>query len=165
MATFLHRTTKQLAPDNGTGDLGAAWIRNPDLSAVDGVASLYWIIEGDTVRPATGGEIAAIDAQAAIDAANAASALLAAQRAAASDAIASLREESYMIDRATLLLMLSEINLLRATFATLKSGTANAGTFAAFKTVVSGLNSNTQRTIQQLRTAVRNNIESGSADS
>ena len=70
-----------------------------------------------------------------------------------------------MIDRAFALVVLSEINLLRATFAALKSGTANAGTYAAFRTMVSGLNSNTPRTIQQLRAAISTNIDNGSADS
>ena len=48
MATFLHRTTKQLAPDDGTGDLGPSYIRNPDLSAVALEPVKYWVIAGDT---------------------------------------------------------------------------------------------------------------------
>lgn len=62
MATFLHRTTRQLTPDDGTGDLGSDYIRNPDLSLVAAEPTKYWVIEGDTIRPATQFERDAIDA-------------------------------------------------------------------------------------------------------
>lgn len=165
MATFLHRTTKVIESDNGTGDLGANYIRNPDLSAVVGQPVKYWIIEGDAVRPAVGAEIAAADAQAATDAAAAATALLTSQRAYAVTALANLREESHLIDRATLLLLLREINLLRATFNTLKLGLTTVSTFQGLNILGGNLNSNTQRTAQQLRAAVTNSINDGSADS
>lgn len=165
MATFLHRTTKQLSPDNGTGDLGANYIRNPDLSLVVGQPVKYWIIEGDAVRLATAQEQATADANEATANANAAIALLTNQRAYAVTALANLREESYLIDRATLLLMLREINLLRATFNTLKLGLTTVSTFQGLNILGGNLNSNTQRTAQQLRAAVTNSINDGSADS
>ena len=72
----LHRTTKELRrsvnePDYQLED----WIHGPDLSAVAGYDSRYWVISGDTVSLATGAieaevlaeakaaKIAAIDAK------------------------------------------------------------------------------------------------------
>lgn len=62
MATFLHRTTKQLVPDDGTGNLGPDYIRNPDLSAVIGIPASRWVIDGDNVVPPSEAEQAVFDA-------------------------------------------------------------------------------------------------------
>lgn len=62
MARYLDRTTKQWVyphPDYGSVE-GA--IRNPDLSAVDGVPQARWIVEGDVVRAPNSEETAAFDA-------------------------------------------------------------------------------------------------------
>ena len=60
----LHRTTKELRrsvnePDYQLED----WIHGPDLSAVAGYDSRYWVISGDTVSLATGDALAAIEAE------------------------------------------------------------------------------------------------------
>lgn len=50
MADVLHRTTKQLLLSVNTPDYSTAdWIRNPDLSAVSAVPTIYWKITGDVV--------------------------------------------------------------------------------------------------------------------
>jgi hypothetical protein len=46
----------------------ADWIINPDLTAVDGQPSIYWLISGDTVSLADAGQRFAIDAELAADA-------------------------------------------------------------------------------------------------
>ena len=64
MATVLNRTTKQLIPSANTPDYPVAdWIINPDLSAVEGFASVYWVITGDIVTLMTQGERDAVDAE------------------------------------------------------------------------------------------------------
>jgi hypothetical protein len=70
-----------------------------------------------------------------------------------------------MVVRALALVTMDEINLIRATLAQLKTGTAGAGTFAAFKGVVAGLNSNTPRTKTMVRNAIDAKINAGDADS
>jgi len=69
-----------------------------------------------------------------------------------------------MVVRALALVTMDEINLIRATLAQLKTGTAGAGTFAAFKGVVAGLNSNTPRTKTMVRNAIDAKINAGDAD-
>ena len=63
MARYLHKASKQWHyPAVDTGDCGPDYIRNPDLSAVDGVPQHRWIVEGDSVRAPTTEETAAFDA-------------------------------------------------------------------------------------------------------
>jgi hypothetical protein len=72
MGSILHRTTKELRTGisamstltDGTPRYNpAVYVRNPDLSAVEGVPNHYWVIESDdSVREADVGEKAAIDA-------------------------------------------------------------------------------------------------------
>lgn len=59
MARFLHKTTKQWHDDDGTGDLGPDYLRNPDLSAVAGVPQSRWVVDGDAVRAPNEQELAA----------------------------------------------------------------------------------------------------------
>lgn len=165
MATFLHRTTKQLAPDDGTGDLGPAYIRNPDLSLVVAEPVKYWVIEGDTVRVATVGERVTIDAQIAADEAAAAIALRTAQRDAAIAALNAVRDEAMMSLRAAAEVIRSEFNKQKAWNADTKTKVASAGTFAAFKTAWATLNNTSQITKPQMRTAIHNEITNGNADS
>lgn len=50
MATVLNRVTKQLIRSVNTPDYDPLdWIHNPDLSAVSGFDSIYWVITGDVV--------------------------------------------------------------------------------------------------------------------
>lgn len=62
MADVLHRRTRELLRSVNTPDYPAVdWIANPDLSAVAGLPAWQWIIEGDTIRPPTASELAAIE--------------------------------------------------------------------------------------------------------
>lgn len=61
MAAFLNRITKQLRDDDGTGEARPDEIRNPDLSAVAGLPSWQWSIDGDAVRPPTPLELSAYE--------------------------------------------------------------------------------------------------------
>ena len=52
MANYLHRTTKQYTTSVSPNDLQEPevnYVVNPDLSAVEGFPSIYWIITGDVV--------------------------------------------------------------------------------------------------------------------
>ena len=71
MANVLNRTTGLTAPYTkdirfsvNTPEFDVAdWIINPDLTAVDGQPSIYWLISGDTVSLADAGQRSAIDAE------------------------------------------------------------------------------------------------------
>lgn len=68
MATVLHRTTKVLKRSVNTPEFPVVdWIRNPDLSAVAGFSSEYWIITGDIVTLMNPGQRNAVDTQEAAD--------------------------------------------------------------------------------------------------
>lgn len=57
MATVLHRTTKQLVKSAHTPNYPSnLWIHNPDLSAVEDVDRVFWVIEDDSVREMTATE-------------------------------------------------------------------------------------------------------------
>lgn len=64
MPDWVHRTTKEYLQSVSTASLQepeANYIQNPDLSAVVGEPSQYWIITGDIVTLATPGEQVLID--------------------------------------------------------------------------------------------------------
>ncbi len=65
MASVFNRTDGRFLPSVHTPDFDVAdWIINPDLSAVAGQPSRYWIIDpalSDTIRLATAGEQTTID--------------------------------------------------------------------------------------------------------
>lgn len=73
MADVLNRATRQFLRSVHTPAYPAeAWIRNPDLSAVEGVPAKYWKISGDTVSAMSQAERDAADAAEAAAAATAA---------------------------------------------------------------------------------------------
>ena len=123
MPNFLHRTTKVYGTSVSYADLAeplANYIEAPDLSAVAGEPTKYWIITGDVITLMSQAEQDAVDA-----------AELVASRDALADEID--RNESYT--RAFALVVLDEINTLRAAH---------------------GLN---DRTPAQLKTALRNKMD------
>ena len=71
MASVLNRTTKQYLASANTADYPPQdWIVNPDLSAVVGFASKYWVIAGDAVSlmgSAARGDVDAAELDAARD--------------------------------------------------------------------------------------------------
>lgn len=100
MATVLNRTTKELIDSANTPDYPLAnWIINPNLSAVSGFASKYWIITGDAVTLMSSAQRAAVDA---------------AELTAARDAIANQIDAINTYGRAFAEIVMDEINILRA---------------------------------------------------
>lgn len=63
MATFLHRITKEIRSDDGTGFAREDEIRNPDLSLVISLPVWQWVIEGNLVRPPTDEELSILELQ------------------------------------------------------------------------------------------------------
>lgn len=100
MANVLHRTTKQYFQSVNTPDYPTIdWIINPDLSAVTGFDSKYWIITGDVVTLMSQAERDAVDA---------------ADLEAARDGIVNILDGTEEILRAFASVMVDEINILRA---------------------------------------------------
>ena len=99
MASVLNRTTKAFRSSANTPDFPVAdWIINPDMSAVTGFGSQYWIITGDVVT---------LMDQAARDAVD----------LVASDAQKDTEAERLQVsgfDRAFAEVVLDEVNILRA---------------------------------------------------
>ena len=100
MSSVLNRITKEFrrsanTPDYPIGD----WIINPDMSAVKGKPSKYWVISGDAV---TLMDRAAMDL------------IYAQEESDALDEIADQLERAKSFDKAFALILLDEINILRA---------------------------------------------------
>lgn len=136
MGNYLHRTTKRyyesVAPDELSEPL-ANYIDEPDLSAVEGVPNIYWIITGDVVTEMNQAEKDAVDA-----------ALLVARRDAAIQAEIDNLES---IIRQLTKLMVSEINILRQQF-NISTAEDTKITNTAF----------TDRTLAQVRTQLRDDL-------
>ena len=65
MGDYLHRTTKQYLQSASPNDLPeplANYIESPDLSAVEGVPNIYWVITGDDVTEMSQAQKDAVDA-------------------------------------------------------------------------------------------------------
>lgn len=63
MANVIHRTTYERRDSVQTTDYPVeTWVRNPDLSAVDGVPMKYWKLTGDVFSEMDQGEKDAVDA-------------------------------------------------------------------------------------------------------
>lgn len=119
--SIVNRTTRQFIPSANLDSYSSSeWIFNPDLSAVTGFDEKYWKISGDVVSLMTQQERDAVDA-----------AETSSMRDRMADTISA--PDTYL--RAFALVVLDEINLLRA----------NAGL--------------PTRTAAQLKTAVRNKMD------
>ena len=142
MASVLNRTTKEYRTSVNTPEFPVAvWIIEPDLSAVAGFANKYWTITGDIVTLMTASQRAAVDA---------------AELSAARDTTASNLDGLENIHRAAMLVILDEVNLHAQRFSTdFKAAVAGAATLAALKTSVSAIPDVPQRSIAQLKTALR----------
>ncbi len=146
MATVLNRVTKEFIESANTVDYPVVdWIINPDLSVVTGFPTKYWSISGDTVSLLNQAGRDAVDA-----------ALLSAQR----DAIASAMDAVEDYARAFALVVLDEINLHAARITSILNAVDNAATLAALKTAVATIPDVPQRTVDQLKTALRNKLGS-----
>lgn len=145
MASVLNRTTKEYLPSVNTPDYPTVdWIINPDVSALAGVPTKYWNISGDTVTEMTQPEKDAVDAA---EQAN----FIAQARQALKDNY----NQSIVSDKAIVLMLLDEINILRAALAEIKAeikpnALTNALTY----------NTDNPRTPAQAKTAYDNKVDS-----
>ena len=120
MANFLHRTTKAYlvsADPNSLPEPIANYIEQPDLSAVTGQPTKYWIITGDIVTLASIGQQVDIDTD---------------EEAARLNSIADELDQTQTILKAFAEVVLDQLNTLRAfhslptaTLAQLKSAVRN----------------------------------------
>ncbi len=102
MSDVLNRTTGQFLKSVHTPDFDVAdWIINPDLTAVAGQPSKYWLIAGDVVSLASAGEQTTIDSD------------LAAATDLASKDSAKTAVDVERVVRALVDLLPSEFNILR----------------------------------------------------
>lgn len=146
MANVLNRSTKEFIVSANTVNYPVAnWIHDPDMSAVDGFPSRYWTITGDTVSLMSQAERDAVDA-----------ALLVANRDALADEIDQV--ESFM--RAFALVLLDEFNDVSATLNSLLTAIDNSTNLNSLKADVAAIADRPIRTAQQLKTAVRNRMDS-----
>lgn len=107
MGDYLHRTTKRFRQSISPNELPeplANYIEDPDLSAVAGVPSIYWIVTGDVISEMAQGEKDTVDA-----------ALLSSARDAEIQAAVDNLES---VLRALTKMIISEINILRQQFNT-----------------------------------------------
>jgi hypothetical protein len=138
MGNYLHRTTKQYLQSWSPNDLPEPitnYIDEPDLSAVVGVPSIYWIITGDVVTEMDQAAKDAVDAQ-----------LLSDSRDAEIQAEIDNLEG---VMRQLTKLIVDELNILRQQFNTTtgESGQLSDTAFA-------------DRTLAQVRTQLRNDLGS-----
>ena len=146
MASALNRTTKQYLTSVNTPDYPVAdWIIDPDLSAVVGFPSIYWVITGDVVTLMTQVERDAVDAT-----------ILEASR----DALISEIDNVEDILRAFANVLLDELNAHATKMAEISSIVDGAGNYSAFVTAMQSVSDYPQRTLAQLRTAIRNKLGS-----
>jgi hypothetical protein len=144
VATVLNRTTKQFISSANTVEHPVQdWIIEPDMSAVVGFPSLYWVITGDNVTLMNEGERAAVDA-----------ALLTDQR----DDTANRMDNIEDVIRALALTILDELNLHATRQVQLLNAIDNNTTLANIRTAVAGISDIPQRTGAQLKTTVRNKL-------
>ena len=100
MADVVNRTTNQYLQSVNTGDFPSQdWIINPDLSAVEGQPTKYWVITGDVITLADQATRDAIDA---------------AELDASRDETADHMNNPEALVRALGLVILDEINILRS---------------------------------------------------
>lgn len=144
MATVLHRITKQMIPSANTIEHPVQdWIIEPNLSAVAGFASKYWMINGDTVSLLDQAGRDAVDL---------------AELNARRDATAATMDAAENWMRAFALVVLDEFNLHATRQRALLNAIDNNSTLANIKTAVLAINDIPDRTIANLKTGVRNKL-------
>lgn len=143
MPLWLHRTDKILLPSVASADLPepqANYIEEPDLSAVSGFTSKYWLITGDIVSLLDAAARAAVDA-----------AELSAQR----DDLADEIDTAETYTRAFALVVLDEFNAVALKMNEILDAIDAASNFSQVKSNIAVITDRPQRTAAQLKTAVR----------
>ena len=129
---------------------------NPDLSALTGVFVKHWKRSGDLVVEMSFAEKAALESAEA-------AAQVAAIRAAAKGQLDGFGDIP-LFQRAFADIAKDEINLLRKWTRDFKAEVAAATNLADLKTRVSGLPTLNDRTLDQLKTAIKNRVDDGGVD-
>ncbi len=159
--TWLNRTTNQFLTEISSGgmtlrfpallfDDGAGtpisnvdWIHAPDLSAVSGFATKYWIITGDVVTLMDPATRAVLDA---------------AELVAARDAISAQLDQQEGIIRAFMLAVLDEFNGQASKMNEILDAIDGANSLSEVKTAIAAITDYPQRTTAQLRSVVRGKL-------
>ncbi|SHL43168.1 hypothetical protein SAMN05216428_102387 [Nitrosospira sp. Nsp11] len=146
MANVLNRTTNEFRrsvhePNYPAGE----WIINPNLAAVEGFESKYWIITGDTVTLMDQAARNAVDL-----------AELETQR----DAIASMFTNPEDVLRAFMRVVLNEFNAHADFQNQILNGIRTATSLADLKAKATAKQDYPDRTVDDLITAIRNNLGS-----
>jgi len=149
---WLNRITKQLILNTSPADMGvsepvsnAEWIYDPDLLAVEGWPSHYWIITGDDVTLMDAAARATVDAV---------------MLEAARDEIAAQLDSAEDIVRAFMLLVLDEFNAHALKTNSILDAIDTATTLAQVKSLIAAIPDYPQRTVQQIRDAIRDKLGS-----
>lgn len=146
MADVIHRTTLEyLTSVNTPEHPEPTWKHSPDMSQVVGLATHLWKWDAGTERPIpqTAGEQAATIAV-----------RLAQQR----DSLTAQIDNVEDILRALAAVLVDELNNRSATIAEILDAIDAATSLANLKTQVALISNPPQRTIQQLRTSIRNKL-------
>ncbi len=144
MANVLNRTTKQYITSANTPEYPTAqWIIDPNMSAVVGFGSQYWIITGDVVTLMNQSQRDAVDAAA-----------LNAARDAKAARMDDLEDEL----RATQMATNQGLNQTNARLNSVLDAIDAATTLANLKTAVLAIANLPQRTAADVKTAVRNQL-------
>ena len=146
MASALNRTTRQFVTSVNTPDFPVGqWIINPDMSAVTGFGSQYWIITGDVVTLMDSAARSAVDAT---------------QLTANRDAAAAALDLVEDVLRAVVLELRDELNNHALKINSILDAVDAATSLADLKSRVASIADYPQRTVQQLRDAVRGKLGS-----
>ncbi len=144
MSNVLNRTTKVYIPSANTPDYPVAqWIIDPDMTAVVGYPSQYWIITGDVVTLMDAAARAQVDAAA-----------LNASR----DSTAAVLNEPEAYPRGYALVALDELNAHALKVNSILDAVDAATTLADMKTRIAAITDYPQRTINQMQNAVRSKL-------
>ncbi len=147
MPLWLHRTDKVLLPSVASADLPEAqanYIEEPDLSAVSGFASKYWLITGDIVS------LIDVAARAVVDAA---------EVSALRDSFSEEIDEAETYTRAFALVVLDEFNTVALKINEILDAIDSANNLSQVKSNIAAITDRPQRTAAQLKTAVRNRAD------
>lgn len=144
MASVLNRTTKTYLESANTPDYPVAeWIINPNMAAVEGYPSKYWVINGDIVTLMSQQGMDSVDA---------------AELDATRDMTASRVDSIEDIIRAIGWTLLDEVNLHASTVTALLDAIDASTSLSDLKTRAASINNLPQRTMTQVKNAVRSKL-------
>lgn len=161
--TWLHRTAQQYLTNISSGDMGrrfapeifwdasgeptsnANWIHAPDVSAVSGWPTKYWIVTGDVVTLMNQAARDAVDAAALSD---------------TRDAKASPYDDVEEPLRALTLMLLDEINDISTKINGILSAIDTGSNLAEIKTAIAAIVDRPIRTISEAKQGFRNRLGS-----